>query len=50
MPADDAQFGDPLFGEAEFGEQPAATLIEARTALTEASSSLVDAVSESRYS
>lgn len=46
----DARFGEPLFGEVEFGEQPAATLIEARSEITTAASSLIVATSERRYS
>jgi len=46
----DAQFGEPLFGEVEFGEQPAATLIEARSEITATASSWTVATSERRYS
>lgn len=39
----DARFGQPLFGESVFSEQPAPTLIQAR-------SEIIEAVSERRYS
>ena len=48
---DGAQFGDPLFGEEEFGEVPEATLIQARSQVQIAvTSSLVKATPERRYS
>lgn len=47
MPDEDheqnSEFGNPLFGETEFSEQPMPTLIQARR-------EIIEAVSERRYS
>lgn len=38
---EDARFGEPLFGEAEFGDQPEPTLVQTASRLTKTSASLI---------
>ncbi len=50
MPDDqqDARFGEPLFGEVEFGDQPAATLIQTASSIVNTSSGLIRTTPERR--
>lgn len=45
---DDARFGEPLFGEVEFSEKPAATLIQTASSISKTTSGLIRATPERR--
>lgn len=45
---EDARFGEPLFGETEFGEQPTATLIQTASNITRTASGLIRTTPERR--